>query len=61
MTVFKVRPGADLRVGSDRTSNTGAYVLPAARRPGTYYAQVARRGLANALCLPAKSANLRLI
>jgi hypothetical protein len=59
VTVFRTRPGADQRLGARTTSNQGAYTLPRARQPGTYYAKVPRTTPSGA-CLPRQSANLRL-
>lgn len=38
VTVWKVRRGADLRIGTDTTSAKGAYALTRDKKRGTYYA-----------------------
>jgi hypothetical protein len=40
--VFKVRPGADKRVGSDLTSPTGRWSVDVRKADGRYYAKVSR-------------------
>ena len=59
VTVFKVRAGADQRVGAATTNNQGAYALTSARQAGTYYAKVPRTTPSGA-CLPKQSTDLRL-
>lgn len=60
VTVWKQRPGPDLKLGASTTTSTGAYRLAKASRPGKYYSTVASRfngGVGT--CLAAKSRVLR--
>jgi plastocyanin len=59
VTVFKVRQGADQRLGASNTDNQGAYAFPEARRAGKYYAKVPRTTPSGA-CLSTESAKLTL-
>jgi hypothetical protein len=38
VTIWKVRPGADLRIGAVTTTMQGSFVLPRAHQTGVYYA-----------------------
>ena len=58
--VFRKRPGADLAIGSDLTSNLGHYAVPKPRRAGTYYARVTQRNTQQGICLSKQSAPLTL-
>ena len=60
VTVFKVRAGPDLRIGSDATNAGGSYRVPKARTPGRYYATVGRRSVAAGVCLAARSPDLTI-
>lgn len=45
-TVFRQRRGRDARIGSDRTSSTGQWIIEKRRaRPGRYYLTVKRKRL----------------
>ncbi len=61
VTVWKVRSGADRRLGSVTTTSTGTYELDRPYRRGKYYSRVAARFIAGVgTCSAAKSPILRL-
>lgn len=58
--VFRKRVGPDKRIGIDRTSAGGQFVIRAPVRRGTYYAQAAESMRGALTCGAARSPNLRL-
>jgi len=61
VTIFKVRAGADKRVGMATTASDGTYKLKRAKHAGKYYATTPRVVVANAAdCSAAQSATFRV-
>jgi hypothetical protein len=61
VTIWKVRPGPDKRIGRVRTTTRGNYALARVRQRGVYYATAAARLLpASGFAPTEKSLNLRL-
>jgi Laminin B (Domain IV) len=58
--VFRKRAGTDKRIGMDRTSAAGQFVIRASARPGIYYAQAAASTRGALSCNAARSPNVRL-
>lgn len=47
VTVWKVRPGPDKKIGTDRSDRAGEFTLPGTRRAGRYYAATPRLVVTN--------------
>ena len=62
VNVFKVRPGKDLKVGSDRSNRKGNWYVPGEvpgtpNSNGTYYAKTPRDRKGDTVCAPDRSQN----
>jgi len=59
VSVFRQRPGADARVGKDKTDSKGRYAVDSPKRAGTYYARTPRTASpTSGVCLAATSSKL---
>lgn len=60
VTVYRIRSGADARVGAAITTSRGGFVVKKAAKRGRYYAKAAPKELAAVHCLAGRSPAIRV-